>query len=76
MQVSQQRYSNMRNVNNPFGVGEKVLKKNMADDLHKTKMETNMTEPHPIVEVSAMEGYNLKDKYGYILKPHFLPQNR
>ena len=37
-QVTQQKYYNVRTCNNPFSMGDKFLKKNMADESHNAEM--------------------------------------
>ena len=41
----------MQTFNNPFGVGERVLKKNMPYGSYKTKMKTKWTGSYTIVQV-------------------------
>ena len=54
----------------------------MADELHKAKMKIKQTGLCTIVEITAVGGHKLRDKYGYILKSYFpktgqavLPEN-
>ena len=54
LHVTWQKYYNMRTFNNPFTVGDKVLKKSMADELCKAKMGTKWTDPNTIVEDTAV----------------------
>ena len=75
VQVTLQKYYEMCTFNNPFSVGDKVLKNNMADKSHKAKMKMKWTGPYTIVQVTAVGGYKLKDKHGCILKSYFSLRN-
>ena len=63
-QVTQQKYYNMRSFNSPFSLGDKVVKKNMADESYNANMTTQWRGPYTIVEVIFCI-------FWYILKSNF-----
>ena len=74
-QVTQQKYHNIQTFNNPFSVGDKVLKKNMEDKAFKVKIKTKCTGPCTIVDVLVVGNINSRTDMGIFLN-HIYPKDR
>ena len=61
--------------NNLFSVGDKVLKKNMANELCKAKMKMKWKTPCTIVEVTVVGDINSRTNM-HIFQNHIAPQER
>ena len=55
----------MRTFNIPFSVGDKVLKKNMANASYKANMKMKCMVPYTIVEATAVGDANLRTNWAY-----------